>query len=182
MTHLFREAKVSDGWLCLKVENRLMARQEVAQMKPGAEYEIEFRRRKRKRSLDANAYAWVLMGKLSAATGIPTKEIYREYVPDIGDNAEQHDIPAADVAFHGESWTCRGLGWIWIDLDEGSDKPIHSVLYYKGSSKFDTQQMSRLIDLIIYDCKENEIETLTPDELDRMKGKWDAKTDKGAGN
>ena len=46
------------------------------------------------------------------------------------------------------------------------------MMSYIGSSDYDTAQMSRLIDLIVQDCKAQGIETLTPDKLDAMKVKW----------
>lgn len=172
MKHLFHEACVHDGWLCLKVENRLMARQEVAQMRPDVTYEVEVKQHRKARSLDANAYAWVLMGRLAPLVGTTKEGIYREYIPDIGDNCEIKPVRAEDVKFFGELWRAKGTGWVWEDLDAGTDKPMHQVQFYKGSSSFNSLQMSRLIDLIIYDCKENGIETLTPQELDRMKARW----------
>lgn len=41
-----------------------------------------------------------------------------------------------------------------------------------GSSVYNTKQMSRLIDHVVQDCKAVGIETLTPLELDRLKGDW----------
>ena len=45
---------------------------------------------------------------------------------------------------------------------------------YHGSSTYDTQQMSRLIDNLVQDCKALDIETLTPDKLALLKEAWDA--------
>lgn len=38
----------------------------------------------------------------------------------------------------------------------------------KGSSQYNTREMSRLIDGLVSECKECGIETLTPEELERM--------------
>lgn len=45
------------------------------------------------------------------------------------------------------------------------------MMYY-GSSCYDTKQMSSLIDHLVQDCKALGIETLTPQELARMKEEW----------
>ena len=45
------------------------------------------------------------------------------------------------------------------------------VLYY-GSSTYDGNQMSRLIDLVIQDCKGCGIETLPPERLAGMIEEW----------
>lgn len=46
------------------------------------------------------------------------------------------------------------------------------ILYY-GSSTYDMAQMSRLINLIVEDCKAQGIETMTPYELDALIGRWE---------
>ncbi len=47
-----------------------------------------------------------------------------------------------------------------------------NVRSYYGSSQYDTAQMSRLIDLIVQECRQQGIETATPQELARYKEEW----------
>ena len=47
-----------------------------------------------------------------------------------------------------------------------------NVNLYYGSSTYDKPTMSRLIDNIVQDAKALDIETLTPDELERMREEW----------
>lgn len=42
----------------------------------------------------------------------------------------------------------------------------------KGTSEYDTKEMSRFIDGIVSEAKELGIETLPPDEVARMKREW----------
>ena len=51
---------------------------------------------------------------------------------------------------------------------------VPDVILYYGSSTYDTRQMSRLIDLVVEDCKDNGIETLPPEKLAAMVEKWGA--------
>ena len=44
----------------------------------------------------------------------------------------------------------------------------------KGSSEYNTAEMSRFIDRIVEEAQELGIETATPDELERMKQEWGA--------
>ena len=46
------------------------------------------------------------------------------------------------------------------------------VRTYFGSSSYDTREMSVLINSIVDDCKEQGIETMTPDELKSMVEAW----------
>lgn len=45
------------------------------------------------------------------------------------------------------------------------------MLYY-GSSTYDTAQMSRLINIIVEECKAQGIETRTPDEISKLVSLW----------
>ena len=43
---------------------------------------------------------------------------------------------------------------------------------YKGSSEFDTKEMSIFIDGIVEECKNVGIETMTPNEIAKMEALW----------
>ena len=47
-----------------------------------------------------------------------------------------------------------------------------NVTLYYGSSTYDTEQMSRLIDNVVQDCKALDIETETPERLAMMMEAW----------
>ena len=47
------------------------------------------------------------------------------------------------------------------------------MISYYGSSEYDTAQMSRLIELIIAECREQGIETKTPAELAALMEEWE---------
>jgi 16S rRNA U1498 N3-methylase RsmE len=42
----------------------------------------------------------------------------------------------------------------------------------RGSHTYNTAEMSRLIDATVEEAKELGVETLTPDQLERMKASW----------
>lgn len=73
------EAKwMQDGagdWLCLRVPTALSAMDVVDELQPGKEYRAQIKRKGR--SLDANAYCWVLMDKLAAHYGPPRRASIR---------------------------------------------------------------------------------------------------------
>ena len=73
----------SDGaWLCLRVQS--LGRQWPCrdELQPDKQYVAQIKRKGR--SLDANAYAWVLLDKLAAHYGIPRNDVYREEIKTIG--------------------------------------------------------------------------------------------------
>lgn len=145
----------------------------------GQELEIEIKKQRKRRSLDANAYFWSLAGKLAGKLRISPTEVYRNYIPDIGGNCEAVTVSEQGAGKLMEMWSAHGKGWL-TEMLPGSAPGYVTMLLYYGSSTYDTAQMSRLIDMIVMDCKTNGIETLTPDKLDAMKEKWSyAQGDKG---
>lgn len=167
----FTAARVSqDGELCLKVKNVPMARQFVLEMKDRV-YTAEVKEYRKKRSLDANAYFWVLCDRLAAATGVPKEEIYRDAVKNIGGNSTVVDVSDEAARALCAVWRGRGLGWI-TEAAPGNRPGRTTVILYSGSSTYNTAQMGRLIDTIVQDCKAVGIETLTPLEIERLKEAW----------
>lgn len=134
---------------------------------------IRLDRWRKKRSLDANAYFWVLADRLAAATGISKEEIYRNAVRDIGGNTETVCIRADAAPKFREAWERNGLGWISEEFPAIAPGYVNVILYY-GSSTFDTAQMSRLInDIMVPDCKAVGVDTMTPDEISEMLSRWE---------
>lgn len=137
------------------------------------EYELDvtIKRWRRRRSLDANAYFWALAGKLAEKTGVPVTDIYREAVRDIGGNTEIVCVRQNAVAKLCEAWKKNGMGWL-ADTTPSKIKGCTNVILYYGSSTYDTAQMSRLINLIVDECKEAGIETVPPQRLQAMMDEW----------
>jgi hypothetical protein len=132
---------------------------------------VEIKPFRKRRSLDANAYFWVLCDKLAVKTGISKEEIYRESIKNIGGNSDTVCVVDEAVDKLRSAWERNGLGWQTEVLDSKIKGCTNVILYY-GSSTYDTKQMARLIDNIVQDCKANDIETLPPYEIKRLKEAW----------
>lgn len=126
---------------------------------------VKYRER---RSLDANAYAWVLMQKIAEAIHSDKWTVYLEMLKKY--SREFTFVICKEKAINRlkELYrTCIDLGEVNVNGMEG-----HQMQVFFGSSTFDTKAMSIFIDGIVSECKELGIETLTPDEIERMKCKW----------
>lgn len=76
-------ARVNEaGELCLQIKPLSVARRFCFEKKD-RRYEVEIKESRKKRSLDANAYFWVLCDKLAEETRIPKEEIYRQAIRNI---------------------------------------------------------------------------------------------------
>jgi hypothetical protein len=142
----------------------------------GTGLSIEIKPEKALRSKDANAYLWVLLGKLAEKVGNSPVEIYKEYIRDIGNNYEIIPIRNDAVEKFKEVWSSKGYGWICEKHSECRKTPGYTnVIAFYGSSTYDTAQMSRMIDLVVDDCKAQGIETLAPEDLSVLIGRWGEK-------
>lgn len=135
------------------------------------ELNIEISKWYKKRSLDANAYAWVLLGKLQDVLNIPKETIYRNMIKNIG-SYEVVPIKNEAVEKFESAWQKNGLGWVTEQLPSKLKGYTNIVCYY-GSSSYNSKEMSRLIDLIVQECKEQEIETLSKEELKSMMEEYE---------
>jgi hypothetical protein len=119
----------------------------------------------KKRSLDANAYCWLLCTKI-ADTLLTTKEdIYLQMI--------KKYAPSILIAVRAEK-EVKGF-FIYYELFETStinNKPADYYRVWKGSSDMDASEMAKFIDCIIEDAKEMDIETLPPSEIKRLKEMW----------
>lgn len=137
----------------------------------GKEYKLEVKEFKQKRSLNANSYAWTLIDKLAEKLRMPKTDIYKSYIKEIGGNSDIVCCLDRAVSDLCQAWQGRGIGWL-TETEPSKLEGCTNVRLYYGSSVYDTAQMSRLIELIVQDCKEHDIETLTPEEIDRMNAEW----------
>lgn len=131
---------------------------------------ITIKKYRNKRSLDANAYMWVLLSKLAAVLHTSKDELYLEKVTEYG--VFTHIIVKPNMVQKvKEEWrTCRVLG----EVDVNGETGIQIQCYF-GSSTYDTAEMAELIDGIVNDCKDAGVETLPPVEIERMKREWGVK-------
>lgn len=142
-------------------------------------YVIEVKEHKRKRSLDANAYCWVLIDKLAEVLHKDVRvdrervkeTIYKNAIRDIGGVSETICVQDKAVDKFCEAWSKHGIGWQTEKIPSKLDGCTNVIAYY-GSSVYDTAQMSRLIDIIVQECEQYGIETMTPDELEGLKAAW----------
>lgn len=179
-----KQVEYRDGGLWIQLDSRAAARRiafELApEMQSGKQFDMEIKRHRERRSLDANAYCWVLLDKLAAVLRVPKTEIYRDLIQNIGGNSEIIPIRQEAVETFCQAWERNGCGWITVRTGTSKLKGYENIIVYYGSSVYDTAQMSRLIDLLVQECREQGIETLPPDKLAMMQEEWNAQTNKGS--
>lgn len=166
--------KIDDegAWLCLLADQKA-AIAACADMVEGKTYEATIKEYRKRRSLDANAYCWTMIGKLADFYGVSPEDVYRQQIRNIGGVYEIIPIREDAIEAFCRSWAAGHIGRMADDLGEcRNTKGYHNIRVWYGSSDYDTRQMSRLIDLIVQECKAVNIETMTPAQLAELKSRW----------
>ena len=119
-----------------------------------------------KRSLNANNYAWKLLTEIANVTRESKEKVYLDMLKEYG----QSEI--ISVLAH------IPIGEYVKYCEEAGESTLNGKLFkhyrvYKGSSEFDTREMSIFIDGIVSEAQELGIETKTPDEIARLKSLWE---------
>lgn len=124
-----------------------------------------------KRSLNANAYCWVLLDAIAKKQRTTKEEVYKHIIKDVG-SFEILSLKTEAVEMFIKRWQSKGLGWV-CDIIGDSDKPDYTdICAFYGSSTYDTEEMSRLIDEVVERAKELGIQTETPDKIAELKSLW----------
>ena len=131
----------------------------------GTELSIKIDKYRKKRSLNANNYAWQLLTEIGNVLRTSKEEVYLEMLKRYG----QSEI--ISVLAH------IPIGEYVKYCEEAGESVLNGKLFkhykvYKGSSEFDTREMSIFIDGVVNEAKALDIPTETPVEIARMKAVW----------
>lgn len=152
--------------------NESSAINEIAKLKDCEKVAIKMTKHRNRRSLDSNAYAWVLMQKIAEAINSDRWSVYLDMLQKYSRDftfviCKENAIDKLKELYR----TCIDLGEVNVNGTEG-----HQMQVFFGSSTFDSKSMSVFIDGIVSECKELGIETLPPDMLARMNAEWGQET------
>lgn len=135
---------------------------------------------RQKRSLDANAYYWQLLSKVAEKLLLTKSHAHnitlRKYgqILIIDGKAVYLVLPdtedAEKTADEAETYHIKPLS----QVKEGKGGIMYrTYIMLRGSSDYDTKEMSTLIEGLVSDAKELGIETMTAEELERMMQQYE---------
>lgn len=140
------------------------------------EYVVEIKKNRKHRSLTANAYCWQLCSMIAkelTKNGVFTtkEDVYRTIIR----NCDVYDpvyILESSVSRYIEIWQRKGLGWVVEQVGGVNTKGYVLLHCYYGSSTYNTEEMSRLIDSLLVECNTLGIETKSAGELQSLIETW----------
>ncbi len=152
----------------LAVQNELMNILPLIKEKP---YICEIKPYRKRRSLDANAYFHVLVDKISKVLNRSNEEVKTQLNLEYGTLARDETGQIAGFKALKEVPITRFFKYAKpIGECIENNKTFVKYLIYKETHTLDSAEMSRLIDGTIQEAKDLNIETLTPIELENLKG------------
>ncbi len=170
------------GRLIVQFEPYEDFRQAYEELKGCEKLSLEIKRYRRKRSLDANAYYWVLCTKLARVLQVSNQEIHNQMLrrygqPEIFEGkAAFITIPDAEPA---EKKVNNAMDYHLqptSQVREGLDGVVYRTYkLLRGSHTYNTEEMARLIDGLISECKDAGIpdaEIASPDEKRILKERY----------
>lgn len=145
------------GYITFRVVK--LSSNEISRLKEGAKFVIE--PYKERRSLDANAYMWILCTKIAEVVRSSKDEVYEEMIQKYGYMSE------ITITVKSEVDMGRIQGH-WKFLKESQDGKFKAYQMIRGTSDYDRAEMAHFIDMVVSEAKELDIETLPETEINRM--------------
>ena len=137
----------------------------------GGDVNVDVSKWREKRSLDANAYAWVLLYKIAKAVREEPTVTYRKLIRNFPVKTKVCCCKEEDVESEVREFVAGHIGRM-VDVGE-SKFPGYVVLHKKyGSSSFDTAQMSAFLDKIKEQCEELDIDTKPDEYVNSLLKEW----------
>lgn len=144
---------------------------------------------KKKRSLSQNSYYWVLLGKVATKTKVPAPIIHNKNLRDLGlvmrlndelitvyipdtENAENEVLRADTYHLKPTSHTKAGK----------NGKMFRAYVMLRGSSTFNTHEMTALLNLMIQEANSVGVNVISPEELAHIRELEYARENKSRSN
>ncbi len=159
------EFRTGKAVLTLTINEEKAAKNLFDELHEAEKLAIKIDKYREKRSLNANNYAWKLITEIANVLRSSKEEVYLEMLKSYGQSeiiSVVSHIPIEEYVRYCE---------------EAGESTLNGKLFkhykvYKGSSEFDTREMSIFIDGIVSEAEELGIQTMTPNQIAELKSRW----------
>lgn len=124
-------------------------------------FDVIIKEHKDKRSLNANSYCWLLVTKIADKLRVSKEEVYLNMLEQFG----QSDL----IVLSKEIPLDRYFKYYKVITEWSNHQEVKVI---RGSSTYNTNEMSILLDGIVQTAEDMEIEVLSRQELSILKGEW----------
>ena len=157
--------------ITFSTDNNIIA--EYGEIKDLEKLTIKVSKFRKKRGINANNYAWKLMSSIAEVLKTSKEEIYEQMLEKYGTNVLDDDGDIMTITVPAKSnIKYADIHCAYIGKGTVNGKIFNHYRLIKGTSLYDTKEMSIFIDGVVSEAKDLEIETLTPNEIEKMKVLW----------
>ena len=138
--------------------------------------DVQIKKARAKRSKTANDFCWAMCTDIGNAMKppLPKEMVYRQAIRDVGVYKKAPVRPEL-VQDWCETWGSRGTGWFAEVVDDVmlEGRLYKLVFFYCGTSTYNTEQMSRVIDYLKQDMINMELPIpISREEEARLMANW----------
>ncbi len=124
--------------------------------------QFEAKEHKQKRSNSQNAYMWEIITQIADIQRLSKEEVYLQMLKDYGQSEITSMLSIINPKGYLKYFEEIGKGQV-------NGKEFTHYKVYKGSSEYDSKEMSILIDGVIQEATQLHIPTLTPKQVAEMR-------------
>jgi len=128
-------------------------------------YDVKIDKHREKRSLNANAYLWKLVTEIGNVLNKSKEEVYLQMLIDYGQSEMVSILSEIDVKGYFKYYKLAGTSIL-------NGKEFNHYKIYKGSSEYDTKEMSILLNGVVQEAKNLGIKTKDDIEVERLIKEW----------
>jgi hypothetical protein len=138
----------------------------------GIDLDIEVKKYRKKRSLDANAMLWACLGEIARETGRSAWDEYLSALKKYGKFTYIVVKPNVVDAMKAQWRECEVVG----DIDVNGSKAVQMLCYF-GSSTYDSKEFSVLLNGVVEDMKDLGLQPPPSREMRKALEKLEQKED-----
>ena len=128
-------------------------------------YDVKIDKHREKRSLNANAYLWKLVTEIGNILNKSKEEVYLQILIDYVQSEMVSILSEIDVKGYFKYYKLAGTSIL-------NGKEFNHYKIYKGSSEYDTKEMSILLNGVVQEAKNLGIKTKDDIEVERLLEEW----------
>lgn len=129
-------------------------------------YDVKINKHREKRSLNANAYLWKLVTEIGNILNKSKEEVYLQMLIDYGQSEMVSILSEIDVKGYFKYYKLAGTSIL-------NGKEFNHYKIYKGSSEYNTKEMSILLEGAVQEAKNLGIKTKEDYEIEKLIEEWD---------
>lgn len=128
-------------------------------------YDVKISKHREKRSLNANAYLWKLVTEIGNALNKSKEEVYLQMLVDYGQSEMVSILSEIEVKGYFKYYKLAGTSML-------NGKLFNHYKIYKGSSEYNTKEMSILLNGVVQEARNLGIKTKEDYEIEKLIEEW----------